>query len=70
MDYYTQYAKLIALMGMAFTFQMSHAFVMQMYNQLMEDIKEEKFELMDVLHHLTSREGAMKVTLPVAFSGV
>lgn len=55
-------------MATAFTFLMSHAFVMQMYNQLMEDIKEEKFELMDILHHLTS--GMKAVYTQTAYDGL
>jgi len=46
--------KLVPLMGAAFSMAIAHDFVREQYHQLLKDIKNEKFELLDVLHHLTS----------------
>lgn len=46
--------KLIPLLACSISFGISHAFVTAKYNQLMIDIKHEKFGLLDQLHHFTS----------------
>ena len=54
LDYQTQQAKLLPLLGIGFGMMMVDTFVKKMYVQLLEDIKQDKFDLMDELHHLTS----------------
>ena len=67
-DYQTQQMKLTPLLACAIGFGISHTYVTQQYNQLMLDIKEEKFELLDQLHHFTS--GMKSVYTQVSLDGI
>lgn len=60
--------KLTPLLACAIGFGISHNFVMEKYNQLMQDIKNEKFDLLDELHHLTS--GMKSVYSQIAQDGI
>jgi len=60
--------KLTPLLACAIGFGISHSFVMDKYNQLMIDIKSEKFDLLDELHHLTS--GMKSVYTQIAQDGI
>ena len=51
--------KLFPLLAASVTFFISHNYIHKMYNQLVKDIVEDKFDLLDVLHHLVS---GMKAT--------
>ena len=46
--------KLIPLLATSFGFACSHKYVHGQYKQLLEDIKVDKFDLLDELHHFTS----------------
>jgi len=46
--------KLIPLLATSFGFAFSHRYVAGQYKQLLEDIKVEKFDILDELHHYTS----------------
>jgi hypothetical protein len=46
--------KLIPLLATSFGFAASHKYVQGQYKQLLEDIKVEKFDILDELHHFTS----------------
>ena len=46
--------KLIPLLAASFGFAFSHRYVHSQYKQLLEDIKVNKFDLLDELHHFTS----------------
>jgi acyl-CoA oxidase len=46
--------KLIPLLATCFGFAACHKYVHGQYKQLLEDIKVDKFDLLDELHHFTS----------------
>ena len=46
--------KLVPLMAAGMCFSVAHSHVHTKYHQLLDDIKNDKFELLDELHHLTS----------------
>jgi hypothetical protein len=46
--------KLIPLLATSFGFAFGHKYIYNQYKQLLEDIKVEKFDLLDVCHHFTS----------------
>ena len=46
--------KLIPLLATCFGFAACHKYVQSQYKQLLEDIKVDKFDLLDELHHFTS----------------
>ena len=58
-DYQTQQMKLFPLLCSSISFFISHDYVHKMYNQLLKDINDNKFDLLDELHHLVA---GMKAT--------
>ena len=53
-DYQTQQMKLVPLLAAGLAFEFVHSHVKDKYNQLLKDIKSQKFDLLDEMHHLTS----------------
>jgi len=46
--------KLVPLLAEGFAMNMAYEFANRKYQKLLQDIKSEKFELLDEMHHLTS----------------
>lgn len=54
LDYQTQQLKYLPLVAQGYAFLCAHKLVLQKYQQLLQDIGQQKFDGLDELHHFTS----------------
>lgn len=68
MDYQTQQLKLFPLVATCFMQGCAAIFVHDEYEKMMEQVKNDNFEKMDILHHLTS--GFKSLHTQQAYDGI
>lgn len=60
--------KLFPLLAQSYAMALSHKYVLDKYQRLMEDVKKGEFGLLDELHHFTS--GMKSVFTQSSFDGL